>query len=88
MRATVPSLDLKAQYRAHRETIDAAISKVVDSASFILGSEVQDFETAFAGYCGVRHVVGVGTGLDALRLILLEEGSIGSPPAIEEKVAR
>jgi len=74
MSAAVPFLDLKAQYRAHREAIDAAISRVVDSASFILGSEVEQFETAFADYCGVRHVVGVGTGLDALRLILLEEG--------------
>ncbi|MCI0655720.1 MAG: DegT/DnrJ/EryC1/StrS family aminotransferase [Acidobacteria bacterium] len=74
MHATVPFLDLKAQYRAHREILDAAISRVVDSASFVLGSEVGQFEAAFAGYCGVRHVVGVGTGLDALRLILLEEG--------------
>src|SRR5438093_10326929 len=74
MSVTVPFLDLRAQYEAHRQALDAAISRVIGSASFILGSEVERFEAAFADYCGVRHVVGVGTGLDALRLILLELG--------------
>ena len=37
---------------------------------FILGDDVRAFEAAFAAYCGVRHCVGVGSGLDALTLAL------------------
>jgi dTDP-4-amino-4,6-dideoxygalactose transaminase len=41
------------------------------SGQYILGPEVTAFEAEFASYCDVRHAVGVGSGLDALRLILL-----------------
>ncbi|HEV8335092.1 MAG TPA: DegT/DnrJ/EryC1/StrS family aminotransferase [Candidatus Polarisedimenticolia bacterium] len=74
MSDAVPFLDLRAQYRAHREAIDAAIARVIGSCGFILGAEVETLEAAFAAHCGTRHAVGVGTGLDALRLILLELG--------------
>lgn len=40
------------------------------SGQYILGSAVEKFETEFAAYCGVPECVGVGNGLDALRLIL------------------
>lgn len=36
---------------------------------YILGNEVKTFETNFANYCGVKHCIGVGNGLDALVLI-------------------
>jgi dTDP-4-amino-4,6-dideoxygalactose transaminase len=41
------------------------------SGQFILGPEVTAFEEEFAAYCGTRHAIGVGSGLDALRVILL-----------------
>jgi dTDP-4-amino-4,6-dideoxygalactose transaminase len=67
---TVPILDLGAAYRELREEIDAAIARVMASGWYIGGPEVTQFEEAFADYCGARHCVGVGNGLDALHLAL------------------
>lgn len=47
-----------------------ATSRVIDSNRYILGSEVEEFEESFASYCGTKHCIGVGNGLDALHLIL------------------
>lgn len=66
----VPFLDLGAAYRELKTDIDAAYARVAASGWYILGPEVDAFETEFAAYCGVRHCVGVGSGLDALYLIL------------------
>lgn len=63
-------LDLKAQYLELKEEMDAAYRRVMGSGWFVLGQEVESFEKEFAGYCSARHCVGVGTGLDALTLIL------------------
>jgi dTDP-4-amino-4,6-dideoxygalactose transaminase len=59
-----------AQYLAHRDEIQAAISRVLESGLYILGEEVESFESAFANYCGAGHAVGVGSGTDALILAL------------------
>lgn len=53
-----------------REDIAAAIRRVVDSGWFVLGPEVEQFETEFARACGAAHAVGVGTGTDAITLVL------------------
>ena len=45
-------------------------NRVLESGWFILGNQVKAFEEAFAAYCGSRHAVGVGNGLDALTLAL------------------
>ena len=66
----VPFLDLKAQYRELHEQLDAAYRRVAESARFILGPEVEQFESEFAAYCEAKHCIGVGNGLDALHLIL------------------
>ena len=66
----VPFVDLRAQYLSLKAEIDAAIQSVLDRSAFILGSEVEAFEAAFAAYLGVRHAVAVGSGTDALRLAL------------------
>ena len=47
-----------------------AIARVLESGTYVLGDEVEDFERAFAAYCGVAHAVGVGSGTDALILAL------------------
>ncbi|MFI5364859.1 MAG: DegT/DnrJ/EryC1/StrS family aminotransferase [Candidatus Binatia bacterium] len=70
----VPLVDLKAQYAAIQPEVDAAIQRVLCSAAFILGREVERFEDAFAAYCGVRHAVGVASGTAALHLALLACG--------------
>ena len=66
----VPFADLIAQYRAIQPEIDAAISRVIGTAGFILGREVEAFEQAFAEACGSRFAVGVASGTAALRLTL------------------
>jgi len=66
----VPFLDLKAPYRELQAELDAAARRVLESGWFILGEELEAFESEFAAYCGARHCVGVGNGLDALHLIL------------------
>jgi dTDP-4-amino-4,6-dideoxygalactose transaminase len=66
----VPFLDLKAPYRELKEELDAAYQRVMESGWYILGQEVEAFEEEFAAYCGVKHCIGVGNGLEALHLIL------------------
>ncbi|HET6846019.1 MAG TPA: DegT/DnrJ/EryC1/StrS family aminotransferase [Anaerolineales bacterium] len=66
----VPFLDMKAPYAELRVELDAAYRRVMESGQYILGEEVEAFEREFAAYCGVRHCIGVGNGLEALHLIL------------------
>ncbi len=70
----VPFLDLNAQYIELKDEFDAAYHRVMDSGWFILGREVDAFESEFAEYCQVKHCIGVGNGLDALHLILRASG--------------
>jgi dTDP-4-amino-4,6-dideoxygalactose transaminase len=50
--------------------VGAAIQGVLDRGDFILGEQVRLFEEEYAAYIGVKHAVGVGTGLDALEMLL------------------
>jgi dTDP-4-amino-4,6-dideoxygalactose transaminase len=68
--ATVPLLDLKAQYAPLREEIAAAVGRVIESQRFILGPEVEALEQDVARYTAVRHAVGCASGTDALILAL------------------
>jgi dTDP-4-amino-4,6-dideoxygalactose transaminase len=70
----VPYLDLKAQYRAIKPEIDAAVGRVLESCQFVLGPEVSDFEKAFATYCGGSECVALNSGTSALHLALLAAG--------------
>ena len=70
MTTTVPFLDLHAAYAELKADIDAAVSRVLDSGHYIGGPEVERFEAEFAAYCDARACIGVGNGLDALRLAL------------------
>ncbi|MEO7317585.1 MAG: DegT/DnrJ/EryC1/StrS family aminotransferase [Chthoniobacteraceae bacterium] len=66
----IPFVDLKAQYRAHKSEIDAAISAVIDGTAFIRGKFVADFEKAYAEKYGVKHCVSCGNGTDAIFITL------------------
>ena len=66
----IPFLDLKAAYLELAPEINAAIARVLATGWYILGSEVEAFEQEFANYCGAKHCIGVGNGLDALALAL------------------
>jgi len=59
-----------AAYHRHSEEIMEAISRVLESGQYILGSEVKSFEREFADYINTRYAVGVGNGTDALELSL------------------
>lgn len=69
-RMEVPFLDLKEVHARYADELKAAAARVIDSGRYVLGEELDAFEREFATYCGMRHAVGVGSGLDALALIL------------------
>ncbi len=71
---SVPMVDLKVQYDAMKDEIDAAVLGVVRSTSFILGSQGRSLEQSIAAYHGVRYAVGVASGTDALHLALRAAG--------------
>jgi dTDP-3-amino-2,3,6-trideoxy-4-keto-D-glucose/dTDP-3-amino-3,4,6-trideoxy-alpha-D-glucose/dTDP-2,6-dideoxy-D-kanosamine transaminase len=62
--------DVSRQNSLAKLQIFEAISNVVDSGGYILGEKVEEFELAFAEYCGVNSVVGVANGTDAIELAL------------------
>jgi dTDP-4-amino-4,6-dideoxygalactose transaminase len=73
----IPFLDIKAINAQYRSEIIEALTRVLDSGWYILGNETESFEKEFAAYCGAKHCIGTGNGLDALILILqayVEEG--------------
>ena len=74
---TVPFVDLKQQYASIKTEVDAAIARVIENTSFILGPEVRAFEASFAEYVGARSCIGVNSGTAALQLALMAAG-IGS----------
>lgn len=67
----VPLLDLTQQYRPLREEIRAAIDKVCDAQSLILGPHVESFEKKLASYCQTKHAIGMTSGTDALVCALM-----------------
>lgn len=81
----IPLVDLKAQYLSIKSEIDDAITRVIDETAFIGGKFAAQFEREFAAEIGVRHVVGVGNGTDAitiaLRALLLKRGDEVIVPA-------
>ncbi|MBT3751295.1 MAG: aminotransferase, partial [Bacteroidetes bacterium] len=62
--------DLKAINQSFEPELSYAINRVVKSGWYILGKEVESFEKEYANYIGTKYCIGVGNGVDALRLIL------------------
>lgn len=77
-------LDLGAATRELKAEIDAAVARVVTSGWYVGGPEVAAFEAEWAHFCGAKHGVGVGNGLDALHLALK---AVGVGPGDEVIVA-
>lgn len=67
---SIPFLDYRAVNEPYFDEIQIAIRRVLESGWYVLGKEVETFETEYAAYCGTAYCVGVGSGLDALILIL------------------
>lgn len=74
MRSPIPFVDLAALHAPLAPALEAAFRRVAGAAHFILGPELEAFEAEFATYCGCRHCIGTGNGLDALTLTLVAAG--------------
>jgi UDP-2-acetamido-2-deoxy-ribo-hexuluronate aminotransferase len=67
-------IDLKAQYAALRETINARIQRVLDHGQYIMGPEVKELEDKLAAYTGAKHCITVASGTEALLISLMALG--------------
>lgn len=74
MSPAVPFADLTGMTRDIRPVIDRAWADLLESSRFVGGAAVEDFERAWASYCGVPEAIGVGNGTDALLLTLMALG--------------
>lgn len=66
----VAFLDIQAVNQVYKEHLDAAYEEVMAQGYYIMGKQLQAFEKEFAAYCNTKFAIGVGSGLDALGLIL------------------
>jgi UDP-2-acetamido-2-deoxy-ribo-hexuluronate aminotransferase len=64
-------IDLKSQYAALRDDINARIQKVLDHGQYIMGPEVKQLEDKLAAYAGTRHCITVASGTEALLICLM-----------------
>jgi aminotransferase EvaB len=62
--------DLKRHHEATAHLVRPAVTRVLDSGWYVLGTECSQFETEFAAYCGVSNCVSVANGTDAIELAL------------------
>jgi dTDP-4-amino-4,6-dideoxygalactose transaminase len=67
---TIPLFDSRTPLASLRAEIEQRVLEVVERGTYILGPEVQAFESELAGYVGVRHVIGVANGTDAITIAL------------------
>jgi dTDP-4-amino-4,6-dideoxygalactose transaminase len=66
----IPMLNLQLEYEYMKEEIDASIQRCLNHQKWILGPEVEEFESNVARYLGVKHCVGLSSGTEALLLSL------------------
>ena len=66
----IEMVDLKGQYQNIKTEVDEALQSVIDSAAFVKGGKVMDFQRHLEEFLHVRHVIPVGNGTDALMLSL------------------
>jgi dTDP-4-amino-4,6-dideoxygalactose transaminase len=70
----VPFVDLRPMHDGLKAALLADVSELMDAGAFTNGPQVREFEQAFAAYCGTLECVGLASGLDALRLVLIAHG--------------
>ena len=70
----IPMVDLKGQYEAFADEMDAAIMEVIRSTGFIKGPKVAAFEEELGAYLGAEHVIGCANGTDALQIAMMALG--------------
>ncbi|MFT5695936.1 MAG: dTDP-4-amino-4,6-dideoxygalactose transaminase [Myxococcota bacterium] len=70
----IPLVDLQLQHQEVADEIAAGFQQVFDKTAFVLGPAVGAFEEEFASFSDVRHCIGVGSGTDAIEMILRAQG--------------
>ena len=70
----IPFLDLVTPHKDLKEELFTVFRAALETAGFVGGPMVEDFEQAFATHCDTQHCVGVGSGTDALRFALIAAG--------------
>lgn len=71
---TIEFVDLKSQYAALRQNINARIQRVLDHGQYIMGPEVAELETALTACTGAHHCITVASGTEALLISLMALG--------------
>ena len=72
----IQMVDLKGQYQKIRTEVNAGIQEVIDTATFIKGDKVTDFQHQLETFLNVNHVIPVGNGTDALQIALMSLGLV------------
>lgn len=67
----IQMVDLISQYKKIKDEIDHEIFSVIESAKFIKGPAVAEFQDNLANYLNVKHVIACGNGTDALQIALM-----------------
>ena len=70
----IQMVDLQTQYQHIKEDIDRGIQAVIDSAAFVKGPAVTEFQSHLEAYTGAKHIITVGNGTDALQIALMGLG--------------
>jgi dTDP-4-amino-4,6-dideoxygalactose transaminase len=70
----IPFLDLVTLHEELKDELSSVFRRALETAGFIGGPMVEEFESKFAAYCTTQHCVGVGSGTDALRFALIAAG--------------
>jgi dTDP-4-amino-4,6-dideoxygalactose transaminase len=70
MPSEIPFYSFAAQNQQIKEQVQQVMLEVFDSSWYVLGERVAQFEKEYAAYIGVKHCIGVGNGLDALKIAL------------------
>jgi dTDP-4-amino-4,6-dideoxygalactose transaminase len=72
--SSIPFLDLVTPHVDLEQELTAVFQQALRTAGFIGGPMVENFEKAFAAFCGTQHAVAVNSGTDALRFALMAAG--------------
>lgn len=72
----IQMVDLRTQYDAIKQEVDSEMQEVLNTATYVKGGKVKQFQEHLQEYLGVKHVIPVGNGTDALQIALMALGLV------------